>query len=215
MRRGPGRRSGCHAAAARSPWSLNRSRAAPLCHSPLTRPLPSNLASTGLSPPRIARPDPTTSRPRPVSKVVVAYHTLESAGVAIPRPCPGGLSMAEADPFLLLDHAGPTLNGPGEAKGAQWHPHRGFETVTYMLDGRARPPDTTGGGRRSRNRRRRGPAARRRAARRVRPRRPRRCHWRRAQPAARRAAARRVRVMLSDIFTLLVGGMTTGPPTTE
>jgi redox-sensitive bicupin YhaK (pirin superfamily) len=54
--------------------------------------------------------------------------------------------MAEADPFLLLDHAGPTLNGPGEAKGAQWHPHRGFETVTYMLDGELAHRDTTGGG---------------------------------------------------------------------
>jgi quercetin 2,3-dioxygenase len=54
--------------------------------------------------------------------------------------------MSEADPFLLLDHAGPTLNGPGEAKGAQWHPHRGFETVTYMLDGELAHHDTTGGG---------------------------------------------------------------------
>ena len=54
--------------------------------------------------------------------------------------------MAEADPFLLLDHAGPTMNGPGEAKGAQWHPHRGFETVTYMLDGELAHRDTTGGG---------------------------------------------------------------------
>jgi len=54
--------------------------------------------------------------------------------------------MADADPFLLLDHAGPTLNGPGEAKGASWHPHRGFETVTYMLDGELAHQDTTGGG---------------------------------------------------------------------
>jgi redox-sensitive bicupin YhaK (pirin superfamily) len=54
--------------------------------------------------------------------------------------------MREADPFLLLDHAGPTMNAPGEAKGASWHPHRGFETVTYMLDGELAHRDTTGGG---------------------------------------------------------------------
>jgi redox-sensitive bicupin YhaK (pirin superfamily) len=54
--------------------------------------------------------------------------------------------MAEADPFLLLDHAGPTMNDPGEAKGAPWHPHRGFETVTYVLDGEVSHRDTTGGG---------------------------------------------------------------------
>jgi redox-sensitive bicupin YhaK (pirin superfamily) len=54
--------------------------------------------------------------------------------------------MTQADPFLLLDHAGPTLNAPGEAKGAPWHPHRGFETVTYMLDGELSHHDTTGGG---------------------------------------------------------------------
>jgi redox-sensitive bicupin YhaK (pirin superfamily) len=54
--------------------------------------------------------------------------------------------MSEADPFLLLDHAGPTMNGPGETKGASWHPHRGFETVTYVLDGEIAHRDTTGGG---------------------------------------------------------------------
>jgi quercetin 2,3-dioxygenase len=96
--------------------------------------------------PRIPRPDPATSRARPVGKVVSAHHAVEGAGVAIRRPFPGGLTMAEADPFLLLDHAGPTMNGPGEAKGAQWHPHRGFETVTYMLDGEIAHRDTTGGG---------------------------------------------------------------------
>jgi redox-sensitive bicupin YhaK (pirin superfamily) len=96
--------------------------------------------------PRIPRPDPTTSRARAVAKVVAAQPGTEGAGIAIRRPFPGVVSMAEADPFLLLDHAGPTMNGPGEAKGAQWHPHRGFETVTYMLDGEIAHRDTTGGG---------------------------------------------------------------------
>src|SRR5262245_32198236 len=96
--------------------------------------------------PRIPRPDATASRPRPVGKIVDSHAGSEGAGVPIRRVFPGVLSMAEADPFLLLDHAGPTLNRPGEAKGAPWHPHRGFETVTYMLDGELAHRDTTGGG---------------------------------------------------------------------
>jgi len=96
--------------------------------------------------PRVPRPDPTISRARAVAKVVGSHAGTEGAGVPIRRVFPGGLAMSEADPFLLLDHAGPTLNGPGEAKGAQWHPHRGFETVTYMLDGELAHHDTTGGG---------------------------------------------------------------------
>jgi redox-sensitive bicupin YhaK (pirin superfamily) len=54
--------------------------------------------------------------------------------------------MADADPFLLLDHGGPTVNGPEEARGAPWHPHRGFETVSYVLDGEIAHHDTNGGG---------------------------------------------------------------------
>jgi redox-sensitive bicupin YhaK (pirin superfamily) len=95
---------------------------------------------------RIARPDSATSRPRPVTAVVTAHRQLEGAGFTIRRPFPGELSMAEADPFLLLDQAGPHENGPGEAKGAPWHPHRGFETVSYILDGEIAHHDTNGGG---------------------------------------------------------------------
>src|SRR4051812_41845867 len=96
--------------------------------------------------PRIPRPDPSTSHARPVVKTVTAHAATEGAGFAIHRPFPGELSMADTDPFLLLDHLGPTLNGPGEAKGAPWHPHRGFETVTYVVDGEVAHRDTTGGG---------------------------------------------------------------------
>ena len=96
--------------------------------------------------PRIPRPDLTTSRPRPVGKIVHAQSGTEGGGIPIRRAFPGQLSMEEADPFLLLDHAGPTMNRPGESKGAPWHPHRGFETVTYMLDGEIAHRDTTGGG---------------------------------------------------------------------
>ena len=96
--------------------------------------------------PRIPRPDPTTSRPRPVGRIVTAHRQTEGAGFVIRRPFPGELSMAEADPFLLLDHLGPQVNQPNEAKGAPWHPHRGFETVSYILDGEIAHHDTNGGG---------------------------------------------------------------------
>jgi redox-sensitive bicupin YhaK (pirin superfamily) len=96
--------------------------------------------------PRIPRPDPAASRPRPVAKVITAHRQAEGAGFIVRRPFPGDLSFAEADPFLLLDHAGPMVNGPGEAKGAPWHPHRGFETVSYILDGEIAHHDTNGGG---------------------------------------------------------------------
>lgn len=95
--------------------------------------------------PRIPLPYPA-SRPRPIAKVVTAHRRAEGAGFVVRRPFPGDLSLAEADPFLLLDHLGPTINGPGEAIGAPWHPHRGFETVTYVLDGEIAHHDTNGGG---------------------------------------------------------------------
>jgi redox-sensitive bicupin YhaK (pirin superfamily) len=96
--------------------------------------------------PRIPRPDPATSKARPVGQVLTAHQQAEGAGFVVNRPFPGLLSMADADPFLLLDHVGPLVNGPGEAKGAPWHPHRGFETVSYILDGEIAHHDTNGGG---------------------------------------------------------------------
>ena len=96
--------------------------------------------------PRIPRPDPAASRSRPVTEVIAAPRQSEGAGFVVRRPFPGGLSMAESDPFLLLDHLGPQVNGPDEARGAPWHPHRGFETVSYILDGEIAHHDTNGGG---------------------------------------------------------------------
>jgi redox-sensitive bicupin YhaK (pirin superfamily) len=96
--------------------------------------------------PRIPRPDHTTSVDRPVARVVTAQHAVEGAGFEVWRPFPGGLSFAEADPFLLLDQMGPTVHEPHQAKGAPWHPHRGFETVTYLLDGEFAHHDSNGGG---------------------------------------------------------------------
>ena len=72
--------------------------------------------------PRIPRPDAST--PRPVAEVITAHRQVEGAGFSIRRPFPGELSLARADPFLLLDPAGPQVNAPREAKG-----HRGTPTA--------------------------------------------------------------------------------------
>ena len=80
---------------------------------------------------------------RPVIQVVTAASLLEGGGFPVRRPFPtAGLSMV--DPFLLLDHMGPVNWPPGEAIGAPDHPHRGFETVTYLLEGRMQHKDSGG-----------------------------------------------------------------------
>jgi redox-sensitive bicupin YhaK (pirin superfamily) len=94
--------------------------------------------------PRVAVPAPDAVQ-RPVTKVVTAGRYEEGAGFAVRRPFPD-VSLAMADPFLLLDHLGSVEYAPGEARGAPWHPHRGFETVTYVLDGALAHHDSNGGG---------------------------------------------------------------------
>ena len=71
---------------------------------------------------------------RPVAQGRHGHRQLEGEGFQVRRPFPG-MDIALADPFLLLDHLGAVEYAPGEAKGAPWHPHRGFETVTYIIDG--------------------------------------------------------------------------------
>lgn len=88
-------------------------------------------------------PIDTQSSLRPVIRVVTATPTLEGAGFPVRRPFPSA-RLADADPFLLLDHLGPVDWAPGEALGAPDHPHRGFETVTYLLEGRMQHEDSTG-----------------------------------------------------------------------
>jgi redox-sensitive bicupin YhaK (pirin superfamily) len=85
------------------------------------------------------------ARFRRVARVVDAIQTYEGEGFPVRRPFPG-LERAVADPFLLLDQMGEVQYGVGEAKGAPDHPHRGFETVTYMIDGEFVHRDSTGGG---------------------------------------------------------------------
>jgi redox-sensitive bicupin YhaK (pirin superfamily) len=108
--------------------------------------MPAVSAENVLVLPRLSRPDPRSNIPRPVKRVVTAHEQKEGAGFTIWRPLPGEVSMAEADPFLLLDQLGPTSYGPSEAVGAPWHPHRGFETVSYVLDGEISHHDSNGGG---------------------------------------------------------------------
>jgi hypothetical protein len=69
---------------------------------------------------------------------VNSIETLEGGGFLVRRPFPKA-SFSDFDPFLLLDEMGPMDVAPGEAKGAPDHPHRGFETVTYMLSGDMEP----------------------------------------------------------------------------
>jgi redox-sensitive bicupin YhaK (pirin superfamily) len=83
---------------------------------------------------------------RPVARVVDAQHHVEGAGFQVWRPFPGGVDTHVADPFFLLDQLGPVEYAPNEAVGAPWHPHRGFETVTYVIDGVIEHHDSNGGG---------------------------------------------------------------------
>jgi redox-sensitive bicupin YhaK (pirin superfamily) len=80
---------------------------------------------------------------RPVRRIVEAVRALEGAGFSVRRPFPNR-ELGAVDPFLLLDEMGPMDLGPGEAKGAPDHPHRGFETVTYLLAGRMDHRDSAG-----------------------------------------------------------------------
>jgi redox-sensitive bicupin YhaK (pirin superfamily) len=80
---------------------------------------------------------------RPVARVVRARRTVEGGGFVVRRPFPTP-ELDLFDPFLLLDEMGPVTYGPGEAVGAPDHPHRGFETVTYLLDGEVEHEDSAG-----------------------------------------------------------------------
>ncbi|MBI1894836.1 MAG: pirin family protein [Candidatus Rokubacteria bacterium] len=82
-------------------------------------------------------------RGRSVSQIVDSIRTREGEGFLVHRPFPGP-TLDHFDPFLLLDEMGPVDLGPGEAKGAPDHPHRGFETVTYLLAGRMEHRDSAG-----------------------------------------------------------------------
>jgi redox-sensitive bicupin YhaK (pirin superfamily) len=84
-----------------------------------------------------------TQQTREVSKLVTAHKQREGGGFIVRRPVPS-LGLQLVDPFLLIDEMGPVVYGPGEAVGAPDHPHRGFETVTYVVEGELEHEDSAG-----------------------------------------------------------------------
>src|SRR6201986_4151861 len=80
---------------------------------------------------------------RTVAGIADGVATYEGEGFLVHRPFPSR-NLSEFDPFLLLDEMGPMELGPNEAKGAPDHPHRGFETVTYLVNGRMQHKDSQG-----------------------------------------------------------------------
>src|SRR6185436_16695176 len=80
---------------------------------------------------------------REVQRIVHSQRLHEGGGFLVRRPFPSA-GFDHIDPFLLIDEGGPVDYGPGEAVGAPDHPHRGFETVTYVLDGAMQHEDSAG-----------------------------------------------------------------------
>ena len=84
-------------------------------------------------------------QPRPVVQVSTAPQGYEGEGFPVRRAF-AGIDQRHLDPFLMMDQMGEVDYAPGEPKGTPWHPHRGFETVTYMIDGVFEHSDNHGGG---------------------------------------------------------------------
>ena len=80
---------------------------------------------------------------RPIAAVVAAEPTVEGGGIRVNRPFPTP-SADWFDPFLLLDEMAPTVHPPGKSSGVPPHPHRGFETVTYVFEGEIEHRDSAG-----------------------------------------------------------------------
>jgi redox-sensitive bicupin YhaK (pirin superfamily) len=95
--------------------------------------------------PRLAEPDPAFTRQREVISVTSAPQGYEGEGFPVRRAF-AGVRLEDLDPFIHLDQMGEVEYAPGEPKGTPWHPHRGFETVTYMIDGTFEHQDSNGGG---------------------------------------------------------------------
>src|SRR3954469_13205629 len=107
--------------------------------------MPAITVDNVLALPRVATPDPVAAQPRPVVSVTVAPKGFEGEGFPVRRAFEG-VDLRELDPFVHLDQIGEGKYAPGDPKGTPWHPHRGFETVTYMMDGVIQHADSIGGG---------------------------------------------------------------------
>jgi quercetin 2,3-dioxygenase len=107
--------------------------------------MPAVTVEDPLTLPAIEPPDPATTTPRPVVSVTTAPSGFEGLGFPVRRAF-AGVDPSLLDPFVHMDQMGEVEYAPGEPKGTDWHPHRGFETVTYMIDGTFEHHDSTGGG---------------------------------------------------------------------
>ena len=106
--------------------------------------MPAITVENPLELPRAVQPL-ATDRPRRVKSVTTAPRGFEGEGFPVRRAF-AGVELADLDPFVHMDQMGEVDYGPGEPKGTPWHPHRGFETVTYMIEGTFLHQDSIGGG---------------------------------------------------------------------
>ncbi len=107
--------------------------------------MPAITAANPLALPRVPQLEPALTLNRPVTSITVAPSAFEGEGFPVRRAF-AGVRKAELDPFVHMDQMGEVDYAPGEPKGTPWHPHRGFETVTYMIDGTFQHQDSNGGG---------------------------------------------------------------------
>jgi len=106
--------------------------------------MPAVTVDDPLTLPAVGPVDPAAAA-RPVVSVTTAPAGFEGLGFPVRRAF-AGVDPRQLDPFVHMDQMGEVEYAPGEPKGTDWHPHRGFETVTYMIDGTFRHQDSTGGG---------------------------------------------------------------------
>jgi hypothetical protein len=107
--------------------------------------MPAVTVDDVLTLPAIHTPDKATTTARAVVSVTTAPSGVEGLGFPVRRAF-AGVDAALLDPFVHMDQMGEVNYGPGEPKGTPWHPHRGFETVTYIIDGTFQHRDSAGGG---------------------------------------------------------------------
>jgi redox-sensitive bicupin YhaK (pirin superfamily) len=107
--------------------------------------MPAVTVDNILTLPRIPEVDPVAAHDRPVASVTTAPSGLEGEGFPVRRAF-AGVDLRALDPFVHMDQMGEVEYAPGEPKGTPWHPHRGFETVTYIIDGEFKHQDSNGGG---------------------------------------------------------------------
>lgn len=105
--------------------------------------MPAVTVENPLTLPRVAAPADAVSRP--VLAVTTAPSGFEGEGFPVRRAF-AGINYQYLDPFIMMDQMGEVEYAPGEPKGTPWHPHRGFETVTYIIDGTFDHQDSNGGG---------------------------------------------------------------------